>query len=752
MMKNIFFSIAFVAFASTGLADDLKMADKLSVSADYMAADRSTSNFVATGRVHAVSAPFSLYSDKVEKNGEYYRFGAETEVTTCTNSHDCLHWCGSGQATYYGEEGNRYAVVRNMTLRLFDVPVFWFPLWYYPLDTDYGWRVMPGYTSKWGAYLLTKYVYNIAGSMAPEQYGLRGSTRFDLRSENGIALGQGLRWNLGSHGRGSFKVYYAWDQDADRYDRHWNDNSKYNYKNWGSDVPDERYSLMLQHRWDMTERDVVRVEASYYSDSHFRNDFLEGGLFGNVNRFLGYDNNELAWEHTENSFGMGLSVSGPLNEFYAGTARLPEFYLDVAPQPLFGLPANYESSSRVGFLNRNYAKYGTEATELPFRYSPGPWADYQTFRFDTYHRISAPFKVADVLSIVPRIGARGTYYDRTGAGDDFGVLAGVSRAGRGNDHVWRGIIEGGVTFAARGSAELEEGWRHQVEPYLDILLQEANYNGLGDKSRPFIFDSYDASRDYLDQFAGRSRNLPYTWYGVTPGIRNAFRKENEKGQSRTVLDFDVYAAIQFNDTEWYGEDRRLFPQWGKWHRIVKNPEDPNYGEDSGEVMPGFRLRWFPDNHTALAVRAEYDTEYDEVAYADISWNHLVSDSFKYQISFSHRNHRWWDYAPSAYDPDGWSMEEDAFNHIYFSYIEAEFEHEICDAWAWGPFVRWDCRENELDEVGTWIDYRLDCLCFRFSVSYENKYTRIDGSEHDDDWRFGFYIYLRALGAASGTPF
>ncbi len=743
MMKNIIFLGLLVVGVSTGTAGDLNVTNQLSVVADYMAADRATSNFVATGHVHAVASPFALYSDKVEKSGDYYRFAEDTMVTSCTNHVDCLHWSASGKATFYGEEGNRYAVVRNATLRLFDVPVMWFPFWYYPLDTDYGWRVMPGYTSKWGPYLLTKYVYNLAGSMATDSYGLGGATRFDVRSKNGVALGQSLNWNLGSYGRGKFKVYYAWDLDADRYERRWSDTRKYNYQNWGSTVPDERYSLMLQHHWDMTERDIVRVDATYYSDSHFRSDFLQGGMFGHSNRFQGYSNNEIAWEHIETMFGMGLSVSGPLNDFYAGVARLPEFYLDIAPQPIFALPANYESSSRIGFLNRDYAKYGTHATNLPFRYSPGPWADYQTFRFDTYHRVTAPFKVADVLSIVPRIGVRGTYYDRTGAEDLDALTTGASRAGRGQDHVFRGIVEGGVTFAARGTADLDNGWNHLVEPYLDVLAQEANYSGLDEKSRPFIFDSHDASRDYLDQFAGRSRNLPYSWYGLTPGIRNAFRKETEEGRLRTVFDLDIYAAIQFNDTEWYDENL-------KWRRLVKNPEDPNYGKDSGQVMPGVRLRWFPEQHTALSLRAEYDTEYDEFAYADLSWNHLVSKNFKYHISFSHRNHRWWDYGTSAYDPT--IMESDAFNHIHFSYLEADFEHELCDAWAWGPFVRWDCRENELDEIGAWIDYRLDCLGFRLTVSYENEYTRIDGSKYDDDWRVGFYIYLRALGASSGNPF
>ena len=46
----------------------------------------------------------------------------------------------------------------------------------------------------------------------------------------------------------------------------------------------------------------------------------------------------------------------------------------------------------------------------------------------------------------------------------------------------------------------------------------------------------------------------------------------------------------------------------------------------------------------------------------------------------------------------------------------------------------------------------DCLGFRFILQYRNSYTRIDGYERDDDWKVGFYIYLRVLGADSSNIF
>ena len=736
IMKTTFPASVLALLALPALAG-VDLPSTLQVSADVMAADNVTADLVASGHVHAVAKPLSLLSDLVEKRGDDYRFAPGTLVTTCTNDASCLHWSGTGEISYHGTEGARYAVARNMTLRAFGVPVMWFPFWYYPLDTDYGWRVMPGYSSKWGAYLLTKYVYHLAGSFGPDAYGLSGSTRFDLRSKNGIALGQGLDWQLGSFGRGKAKVYYAWDRDSDTYKHHWNSSDRWHNENWGSSVPDERYALMLEHAWEATERDTVRMKGSYYSDSHFRSDFLRDGLFGHANRFRDPAGNELAWEHLENAYGLGLSVSGPMNDFYGGTARLPEAYFDAAPQPLFGLPVNWESENRVGFLNRNYALSGTRETAAPFRFRPGEWADYQTFRFDTYHRLTAPFKVADVVSVVPRVGLRGTFWKAAGHEN----LDGYGRAGTVDSDVWRTVVEGGVTFAARGQGTFDGGWTHVIEPYLDVLAQEADYHGLARGQRPLVFDSLDASVDWLDQFAGRSRNLPYSWYGVTPGLRNALRVDRD-GRSRTVFDVDVYAAVQFNDTDW--------TEGGRYHRLARDPRDPNYGKDRNQVMPGVRVRWTPAESLSLLGRVECDTENGDVAYADLALRHTVSEDFKWHVLFTNRDYRRWDFASTPYDAG--LLRDEGFNWSRLSYLDVGFEHEVCDAFAWGPFVRWDCHDGELDEIGTWFDLRTDCLGFRFSVSYEKEYRRIDWSKSSDDWRCGFFVYLRALGPGSGSPF
>ena len=732
MKKTILVALVASVFSAVGA----EKAPPLNVTADLLQIDPGTRSLVASGNVSAVRAPFRLLSTGCSRGRDgVYRFDDGTMFTTCTNDLGRLHWHVRGGFAY--SEGD-YAEISDAAAYFWELPVFWMPWMYMPLVGEEGFQVMPGYLGRWGVYLMTKAQYHIAGDRRHEDgaWLLNGATRFDLRWKQGLALGQDFDWMLGAYGRGHLKAYYAWDR-SDYYDDHWRDPRRYNYRNWGSTVPDDRYAFEFAHRWEITERDVFRVQGAVFSDSRFRHDFMRKSLFMIKNQFLGYDANELAWEHNETWLGAGLSVSGPLNEFIGGTARLPEFYFDVMPLPIWDLPVNYESSTRFGFLRRTTAQLGdAESGITPYTRYPGEWADYETFRLDTYHRLTAPFKIADVLSVVPRVGYRGTYWARGGETCYTGYESSSAAA----KDVYRSILEGGVTFAARGTADYDCG-RHAVEPYLDVLAQKAWYSGVGGGKRPFVFDANDASLDWSEQFASRGRSLPYTWYGVTPGIRNAFDSADENGVRRRLLDVDLYCAFQLNDTEWMGE--------GRLHKLAE-PGRPNYGRNAVTPIPGFRFSWHPAGDTVLSALMEYDSEDNAIALAGLQVRQRFADWFSYYVSFYQTDYRRWDFSSSPYDPE--TMNRDSFNQVRYSFVQAGFEHELCDAVVWSPYVRWDCMDGRLDSVGSWIDLRTDCLGFRFSVEYDNEFTRVDGSERGESWDFGFYIYLRAFGADSGNLF
>ncbi len=701
---------------------DVQNVGDIKIEAKHLSANRQTGVLVATGNVVAVAAPYRLHTDAAQRAADgHYAFAPGTMMTTCSNDVDHLHWRLTGEFHYLE---NRAAIVRDAWVTLFDVPVLWVPYWYYPLNTDYGLRVMPGYTSKWGGYLLTGYVYDIWNEGKGEGPSLGGSTYADFRTRNGVALGQTIRWDLADYGKGKFKVYHAWDIDYDRYEDHWSDHKR-NYRNWGSDVDRERYGLKLEHYADITERDTLRAQATYYSDSWFRRDF-----YRNEERGESIPINEVSYEHRELSWASGVSASGPLNDFYGGVARLPEGWISVSPQPIWDLPVNYESQTRAGYLNRNYAEY-RGASEDMFRYVPyigpdGRAADYQTFRADTSHRITAPFKLWDVLAVAPRATYHGTFWSDSGS--RAALAEGRSKAS--GDDIYRNIAEFGLTASARGSAWLSDAWRHTVEPYLDYSYQVVDTTSTR-KRRAYVFDGYDGATEWLDQFGFEGRGLPYNWHGIRPGIRNIFQRADEHGVPRTVFDADLYAAIPFASYSRYTR--------GSWmNGYAKDSDDPHYSHRD-DVVPGLRLRYAPTKRVTFLARSEYDARNDKAAYSDLFMRHRITDNFSWHLGYIGRDHRTWEYVPSIYDRFNWAKS---------SIARIGFEHGICDWLAWGPYLRYDCRHGEVDEIGAWVDFMTDCLALRVQLEYENDYRRIDGSHHDDDVRVVLFIYLRAFGPNS----
>ena len=701
----------------------------LSFTADRIAADRVTGAATATGNVVAVRSPYTMRSESLSKEADgTYKFGDPTYVTTCTNALGHTHWNITGGLTY---KDNDHVEIKNVWLTFWEIPVIWIPWGYYPLGTDCGFSWMPGYTKRWGAFLLTKYRYHLLGdpSHPEDAYWLKAATHFDMRYENGFAFGEDFDWSLGNFGHGSFNSYYAIDNDAeDRYGAGIF-RSGYNTAYWGSDVERDRYMFTLKHDWEPSERDIVRIRGTFLSDSYFMMDFRQRSFFSLRDSWLVYDNSGVFWEHLEDVFSFGVETSGRLNDFIGMTGRLPEAYFDVNPLPIGSTPFIYESQNKIGYLTRHYAEYGAGRHSL-YGTNPGPWADYDAIRADTRHAVSAPIKTFDdVLSVVPRLGWRGTYWDHTGLTEYTGNNPVIETS----DAV-RSIGEAGATFAARGTADVNDTWVHMIEPYFDVLCQEAWYDGLGSDARPYVFDANDASLTWEDQFAGRSRALPYSYYGITPGVRNAWSKRDEKGNLRNIVDLDAYGAVQFNSTTYtYGSDLRRLAQ----------PGEPNYGDNGAMFAPGARLRWSPDEDTLAGVRGEYDSDNNKIAYASAFFRQKLSADLSFRGAYDLRDHRYWDYSSTPRD-----LNTLARYHI----IDLGMEHKVCHWLAWGPNVRWDLREQELDSVGAWIDYLTDCLGFRFSVEYINSFTTIDGFIYDEDWSFGFYIYLRCFGPGSGDVF
>jgi len=395
-------------------------------------------------------------------------------------------------------------------------------------------------------------------------------------------------------------------------------------------------------------------------------------------------------EHREHTVAAGAAVSGPINDFYSGTARLPEGWLNIEPQPIFGTGFNYESQTRAGYLSRQAAYYEHAAPE--FMYYPGSWADYDLLRVDTAHRVTYPVKFWDVVSVVPRAGYRGTYYSETEAKND----------------VARHTADLGVETSLRGTSDWNNGYRHVVEPYVDYSYQPTHYDS--ENGRVEGFDHYDRSIEWFDQFGMDGTWLPYDWHGVRPGVRNLLQTRDEKkGGMRTVFEWDTYTAVQIDSNGPLGED--------------------------GLRMAGTKAVYSPTKALDLKAQGEWDTEADTLAYVDLSAFYKVNEKFRLGGGYLARDHQLYDYAESPV------ME---WNRVKENLIYSGFTHDINDTWSWSTYARWDLRYNQLDEVGGYVQYRLDCLVFQLRSAYINNYQRLDQvSESDSDFRVALMVWLRA---------
>jgi len=299
-------------------------------------------------------------------------------------------------------------------------------------------------------------------------------------------------------------------------------------------------------------------------------------------------------------------------------------------------------------------------------------------------------KFGDVLSVVPRAGYRGTYYSETERDND----------------VFRHSAELGVEASVRGTSDWNNGYRHVVEPYLDYSYQPTHYDTKDGKV--YGYDRFDRSIEWFDQFGMDGTWLPYDWHGVRPGVRNLLQTRDEKNRMRNVFEWDVYGGVQFDS---------------------EGPLD-----EEGLRMAGTKMVYSPTKKVDIKALGEWDTENDTVAYADLSAFYKLTEKFRFGGGYLGRDHRLYDYEVSP-------VEE--WNRVKENLGYAGFTHDINETWSWSTYVRYDLRNNDLDEVGGYVQYSLDCLVFQLRTAYVNSYDRIDGTERDNDFRVAIMMWLKA---------
>ena len=346
------------------------------------------------------------------------------------------------------------------TLYVGTTPVFYFPYFFQSLDQQSGYQFTPGYSSTNGEYLL-------AGLTFPITEHLTGLIRGDYRSKRGVGGGltfyykPNKRKKQAPSGAGPITPY-ATDDDSGEASLVGDENpspgnsaaptdntSAQNVLTNGNSSGDanpgggvnggylptgealshqirnregftflsfflkdsetdlnrtalvrlpidpDRYRISFKDTQFFTDDFFAKVDFERLSDRYLLQDFYEGEFTKNPN-----PDNVIFLTYHQPTWVSQIVARYQVNSFFDTTERLPELTFDMPRLRLFNTPLYYENSNSLGYLKRAYGDLN-------------PVPDYDTFRADTFHQLTLPETLFGWLNVVPKVGARATYYSHT---------------------------------------------------------------------------------------------------------------------------------------------------------------------------------------------------------------------------------------------------------------------------------------------------------------------------------------------------
>jgi lipopolysaccharide assembly outer membrane protein LptD (OstA) len=472
------------------------------------------------GEFTAFMDPYYVTADDSERisNEEYLLDHAR--ITTCEGP-DPSFFVRSSSASVFGQSRIK---ARNVVVFLGPIPIFYLPIATYDTERKTNIDFLPGYSSDWGAYILSAYNYKLGEH-------IHAGTHLDYRSKRGFGYGQDFKWAISNAFAGVLKTYYI--DDDEPFDDEVDELEK-------SDLIDnERYRIRFNHQHRFTDRDYLTADLHYLSDPEVVKDFFREEYRDQVE-----PENRIALTHRGDRYSAGLLVNKRLNDFYENVDRLPELSLDIQRQRIGSTPFYYEGEDSATFLQRLYPDdSGRE--------------DYDAFRADSDHKIYYPTRHFGFLNVIPRVGYRATYYSKTP--DAYTVTNAVEQtltnviAGVTNEVVSmtnevstlieeggadiRNLFEIGMETSFKAFKVLkaprngvEGGLRHVFEPYADY-----KYVPEPDLEPADIYQF-----DEIDEL-GRVHRIRF-------GMRNKFQSKRS-GRIRDLVDLNTYTTYRVDPDE-----------------------------------------------------------------------------------------------------------------------------------------------------------------------------------------------------------
>ena len=540
-------------------------------------------------------------------------------------------------------------IFTNNTLYVGQTPIFWFPYLFANLDNT-GFQFLPGYDSRWGAYLLLAYSFPLVD-------GVNATARFEERTEFGPSVGIDLEMKYGPSDRnfGKFSADFVFE-----------DTNVTSVEAPGE--PPEtrttnRYRVSFQQRLFLTDDIYGTADMNVLSDVDFLEDFYPGEYAINPQ-----PDNVLFLTKWDEVYTMNLIGRWQVNDFQDVTERKPEFVMDFKQQPLFGLPVQYDGETGVASLARTFSNDPA--------LGQANFPDYNATRLDTFHQLSLPVSAFNWLNITPRAGFRATWYSDSGTFIQppggtpvFDPVSGQVVPFQGtataenplnnpsdtlvnNGAVFRPIANYGITASTKISRSFEQvqsrwlgldGLRHVIEPYVNY---SGVYNMGPSPNEIYQFDRVVPSTQLLPldfpQFT--AIDSIDTWNIVRFGMNQRLQTRRD-GETFSWLSFNSFMDANIDNPYSDAGVSNLFSvlQYNPvpWSSLAVASQTPVMTEGFSEVNT--TLNFMPSRDTRFAVGHRYiegnnffndDSQLSLYAYWRINDNWSVSLYEQYEFNSS----------------------------------------------------------------------------------------------------------------------
>jgi LPS-assembly protein len=399
--------------------------------------------------------PFLFTGDNLSsiQENEYKVYNGS--LTTSDSSKPDYHLKARGMRIYPDDR----IIFTDATLYVGTTPVFWFPYLYQSLNDEFSILPSVGYNSTYNAFLFTLIKF-------PVNDYTDATLHLNYSTLRGPSIGLDLKYSFGDNDEnyGSLRTFFIEDQDPNL-----------NETSLGRPpISPGRYRVTYESRTFLTSDISVVVEANKLSDAFLLQDFYPFEFTTNPQ-----PDNFVEVIKKGEAYTLSGFVRYQVNPFFQTTERLPEFSWEVARTPLFNSPIFYEATTSTGYLREAFPSIATTVIAPGLPATPNP--DYAAFRFDTFHQLTYPKTYFGWLSIVPRVGVRGTYYDPTGhftqANSLFNFTFPTEGTVQSQGARTRFVFNAGAEASFKLSRAYEgvqirwlglDGLRHVIQPFTDF--------------------------------------------------------------------------------------------------------------------------------------------------------------------------------------------------------------------------------------------------------------------------------------------